>query len=85
MTSTEAAASAAAAAAAAATTTTTTTTKSTVMKCHDCSAPFTNDQLGSCSSGGETVTQGISSHNSKGDENRNCWWWCRDCMATLCR
>ncbi|VDK79962.1 unnamed protein product [Litomosoides sigmodontis] len=58
------------------------TTKSTIMKCHECNAPLTNDELGSCASGDESLTQG--SHDSKGG-NRDRWWWCRDCMATVCR
>lgn len=55
------------------------------MKCHDCSAPFLNNELGNCVNGDESLMQGTSSHDSKSDEKRDCWWWCRDCMATVCR
>ncbi|VDO32103.1 unnamed protein product [Onchocerca flexuosa] len=60
------------------------TTKLTVMKCRDCNAPFTkNDEFGNCTDGDESLTQNIS--GKKSSEKRDCWWWCRDCMATLCR
>uniref|UniRef100_A0A0R3S3X1 Secreted protein n=1 Tax=Elaeophora elaphi TaxID=1147741 RepID=A0A0R3S3X1_9BILA len=71
------------AATATATATTTTTSKSTVMKCYDCNAQFTNYELGNCASGNESLTQSTS-RNRKGDEKKDCWWWCRDCMATIC-
>uniref|UniRef100_A0A915PTX8 Uncharacterized protein n=1 Tax=Setaria digitata TaxID=48799 RepID=A0A915PTX8_9BILA len=70
----------------AASTTTTTTTNSSVMKCQDCNAPFTRcDEFESYAGGDRSVTQGVSSENNGDVKRKNCWWWCRDCMATLCR
>ncbi|KAM3721772.1 Autophagy-related protein [Dirofilaria immitis] len=64
----------------------TTTTKLTVMKCHDCNAPFgRNDEFGNYAGSNESLTQSINSQNTKDGEKIERWWWCRDCMATLCR
>ncbi|VIO95336.1 Uncharacterized protein BM_BM9675 [Brugia malayi] len=56
--------------------------KATVMKCHDCNAPFTSE-FGNCASGNECLAKDIS-HSDKDDQKKD-WWWCRDCMATVCR
>ncbi|VDN06854.1 unnamed protein product [Thelazia callipaeda] len=59
-----------------------TITSVTVMKCHDCNMPFSNNKFGDLTD--DTDVENIGSFRKDG-KKKSCWWWCRDCMATLCR